>query len=103
MTDEQKEPINNKALAELRDKIDEVDRQIVQLLNTRAKLVVDVGKLKRGKDIPIYAPHREQAVLKVAVQGAERGVVLAADCLRQTLSGQARVQHFACDEGQLFA
>ncbi|MEM1070130.1 MAG: chorismate mutase [Planctomycetota bacterium] len=63
MTDEQKEPIDNEALGELRDKIDDVDRRLIELLNTRAKLVVDVGKLKRGKGIPIYAPHREAAVL----------------------------------------
>lgn len=67
MTDEQKEPIDHQALAELRDKIDDVDRRVVELLNTRAKLVVDVGELKRGTGIPIYAPHREAAVLKKVI------------------------------------
>lgn len=63
MTDKQKEPIDDRALAELRDKIDDVDRRLIELLNTRARLVVEVGNLKRAADIPIYAPHREVAVL----------------------------------------
>lgn len=63
MNDESKTPIDDEVLAELRDKIDDVDRRLVELLNTRANLVVDVGKLKRGAGIPIYAPHREVAVL----------------------------------------
>lgn len=63
MNDEQKEPIDDETLAGLRDKIDDIDRRLIELLNTRAKLVVDVGKLKRGSGIPIYAPHREVAVL----------------------------------------
>jgi chorismate mutase/prephenate dehydratase len=40
-----------------------MDERLVQLLNERAKLVVDVGRVKRGTGVPIYAPHREQAVL----------------------------------------
>ncbi len=72
MTDQQKEPIDNRVLAELRVKIDDVDRRLIELLNTRAKLVVDVGKLKRGKGIPIYAPHREAAVL-ARVIGLNKG------------------------------
>ena len=49
----------------LRDKIDTLDKQIVDLLNERAKVVVEVGEYKRTeKDAPpIYAPDRERAVL----------------------------------------
>lgn len=43
--------------------IDQVDDQIVQLINQRAGLVVEVGEFKRKTDVPIYAPHREAAVL----------------------------------------
>ncbi len=52
-------------LAELRDKIDSLDKQIVQLLNDRAQVVVEVGKYKRTEKNapPIYAPDRERAVL----------------------------------------
>lgn len=51
------------ALDDLRDKIDSVDRRLVELLNERADLVVKVGEFKRGSGTPIYAPHREKAVL----------------------------------------
>ena len=50
-------------LDELRNKIDAVDRRLVALLNERADLVVEVGNYKRGSGTPIYAPHREKAVL----------------------------------------
>jgi chorismate mutase/prephenate dehydratase len=44
--------------------IHEIDTQIIDLVNERAKLVVEVGNFKRRSDVPIYAPHREVAVLK---------------------------------------
>lgn len=52
------------ALADLRRKIDGIDKRLVRLLNERAGLVVEVGKRKRGSGAPIYAPHREAEVLK---------------------------------------
>ena len=61
---ESDEPQSNEALEALREKIDAVDRQLVELINQRAQHVVEVGNLKRGSNVPIYAPHREAAVLK---------------------------------------
>jgi len=55
-----------RSLDELRVLIDDIDHRLVELLNERAKLVVEVGQVKRGTGVPIYAPHREQAVLKRA-------------------------------------
>jgi len=51
-------------LSELRDRIDYLDKKIVELLNERAKVVIDVGKAKQADGTPIYAPDRGQAVLK---------------------------------------
>ncbi len=51
-------------LAELRDQIDAIDCRLIEMINERAKLVVEVGKIKRQSGIPIYAPHREAAVLE---------------------------------------
>jgi chorismate mutase/prephenate dehydratase len=48
----------------LRQKIDQLDHQIVELLNQRAEVVIEVGKTKVASKTPIYAPDREQAVLK---------------------------------------
>lgn len=55
------------ALSELRKKIDRLDARLVKLLNERADLVVEVGGLKRGRNVPIYAPHREAEVLAKAI------------------------------------
>ncbi len=48
----------------LRDQIDVLDGQLIELINRRAKLVVEVGTVKRGGDIPVYAPHREAKLLE---------------------------------------
>lgn len=61
-------PEDSAGLAELREKIDHLDQQLVDLLNARAKLVVDVGAFKRGSNTPIYAPHREAQVLAKALE-----------------------------------
>lgn len=53
----------DEGLHALRARIDALDRQIVELLNERARVVVDVGKVKQQTGGPIYAPHREAAVL----------------------------------------
>lgn len=50
-------------LEALRRRIDEIDRRLVELLNERARVVVEVGAFKRGTGVPIYAPHREAEVL----------------------------------------
>ncbi len=58
---------NDKAsvkLTELRQQIDELDRQIVELLNKRAEVVVKVGKAKKAGGAPTYAPEREHTVLQ---------------------------------------
>jgi chorismate mutase/prephenate dehydratase len=44
--------------------IDQLDDQIVRLLNERAKVVVEIGKIKQQQNAPIYAPDREKAVLE---------------------------------------
>jgi chorismate mutase / prephenate dehydratase len=60
------------ALAEIRARIDAADRRLVELLNERARLVVEVGRLKRDTGVPIYAPHREAEVL-AKVLGLNQG------------------------------
>ena len=52
------------SLAALESAIDQTDHEVIDLVNDRAKLVVQVGEFKRKSDVPIYAPHREVAVLK---------------------------------------
>lgn len=49
-------------LKQLRDQIDTIDNQILDLLNQRAGVVVAVGKAKEGSDGTFYVPSREKAI-----------------------------------------
>lgn len=59
------------SLEELRRKIDELDHQLVKLLNERARIVVEIGKLKNMTDKPVYSPDREKEVLAKIVEANE--------------------------------
>lgn len=59
-------------LPALRQQIDALDGRLVEILNQRAELVVEVGRYKRANNVPIYAPHREAEVLDNALK-ASRG------------------------------
>ena len=50
------------SLEELRKRIDELDHQLVQLLNERARVVVEIGKLKNKVGKAVYSPDREKEV-----------------------------------------
>jgi chorismate mutase len=50
------------ALRECRDRIDELDRRILGLLNDRTRVVEEIGRIKRVLDMPIYEPKREDEV-----------------------------------------
>jgi chorismate mutase/prephenate dehydratase len=51
-----------KDLDVLRRRIDEIDDKILDLLNERAGVVIDVGKVKEGASSDFYVPSREQAI-----------------------------------------
>ena len=55
-------------LEQLRARIDELDARLVELLNARAEVVVQVGAYKRGTGAPIYAPDRESQVLRKVLE-----------------------------------
>lgn len=46
-----------------RKEIDEIDAQLLQLLNMRARLALKVGALKKAKHLPFCDPDRERYVL----------------------------------------
>ncbi len=50
-------------LENLRERIDEIDERLVGILSERARIVVEIGKAKQAGETPVYAPHREAAVL----------------------------------------
>ena len=52
--------VNN--LSALRQKIDDIDDHILDLLNQRAAVVIEVGKAKAGQSKDFYVPSRERAI-----------------------------------------
>jgi chorismate mutase-like protein len=64
-----------------RKKIDELDRKLVALLSERARAAVEIGRLKRNTDLPIYEPDREQTVF-ANVQQANSGPLPGRDLVR---------------------
>ncbi len=56
-------PAPDPELAVLREQIDTVDRQLFDLLNQRASIVLKVGELKHRTGAPVYRPEREAQIL----------------------------------------
>jgi chorismate mutase/prephenate dehydratase len=50
-------------LASLRQEIDRVDDEMLELLNKRARLVAAVADLKERMQVPFYVPSRERAIV----------------------------------------
>jgi chorismate mutase len=46
-----------------RIKIDDIDRQLVQLLNERASYATEIGKIKLTLGLDAYSPRREEEVM----------------------------------------
>jgi chorismate mutase-like protein len=59
-------------LTEFRLKIDELDRQIVELLSERARAAQQIGYLKKSTSLPVYEPNREKTIL-ANVRAANKG------------------------------
>ncbi|HET7185642.1 MAG TPA: chorismate mutase [Terriglobales bacterium] len=49
-------------ISDWRNKIDELDRKLVDLLNQRARYAQEIGRLKRGTNQPVYEPEREKVI-----------------------------------------
>jgi chorismate mutase/prephenate dehydratase len=56
-----------------RQKIDQLDRRIVDLLQERARVVAQVGDVKRAANLPVTVPSREQQVIEKAQNLAKEG------------------------------
>lgn len=51
-------------LVSLRDKIDAYNMALLKLLNERAEIAIEIGKVKKRTDIPTYDPVRETKILQ---------------------------------------
>jgi chorismate mutase-like protein len=52
--------------------IDDIDRQLVELLNERSRCAIEIGKIKRARNLDLYSPDREKEVIE-NVKRANRG------------------------------
>jgi chorismate mutase len=59
-------------IEELRIRIDELDRQLVELLSERARAAQTIGRLKVATSLPVYEPDRERLVY-ANVRAANKG------------------------------
>jgi chorismate mutase len=59
-------------LEELRNQIDALDRQLVELLSERARAALQIGHLKVATSLPVYEPGREK-VIYANVRAANKG------------------------------
>ena len=51
-------------LEQLRQRIDELDEDLVRLLNERASCALQIGEIKKTMGLPMYQPEREAEVLR---------------------------------------
>lgn len=59
-------------LARLREDIEQIDRQIVELVVQRAKLAEEAGAAKRVAGLPLLDPVREARVMETAAEYARQ-------------------------------
>ncbi len=53
---------------ELRERVDEVDKDLVRALNERARIVQEIVAMKAEAGAPIYDPKREEEILRRVVE-----------------------------------
>ena len=81
----------------LRERIDKLDLQILKLINERASLAVEVGKLKADQGSDIFSPAREEEVLKNVLDvntkhGGPLNDVTVRAIFREIMSGSRAIQ-----------
>jgi len=53
-------------ISDWRQRMDEIDKKLVELLNERSQCALEIGRLKQASGMPIYQPARENEVLSNA-------------------------------------
>ncbi|MCD6094232.1 MAG: prephenate dehydratase [Candidatus Omnitrophica bacterium] len=56
--------MKEKKLEILRREIDHLDKKIIQLLNQRTEVALEIGEIKDKKGISVYAPQREEDIYR---------------------------------------
>jgi monofunctional chorismate mutase len=64
----------DKRILKLRQKIDDLDENIIQLLKKRMKISKEVGQLKDQLDLPVEDKRREQQIIDRLLQQAGKNL-----------------------------
>ena len=85
------------SLRTLRERIDKLDLQILKLINDRASLAVEIGKLKADQGGEVFSPAREEEVLKNVLEVNAKNEGPLADVtvraiFREIMSGSRAIQ-----------
>jgi chorismate mutase-like protein len=96
------------SLDDLRQDIDRIDEVLVRLLNERARVACEVGRLKKVQGIEVYQPEREKMVLdhvrSLAVEGPlgpEAIARLFERIIDEARRLERRVVHDEVDDGRI--
>ena len=60
--------VSQERVRELRERVDEVDRELIRALNERARIVQEIMALKAEVGAPVYDPKREEEILQRVVE-----------------------------------
>lgn len=79
-------------LRELRDQIDQIDRQMVALFEQRMSVVCRVAEFKREQGMPILQSNREKIVLEKAKSLLKKDYEQALESFMTHLMSLSRIQ-----------
>ncbi|MEO5358143.1 MAG: prephenate dehydratase [Nitrospirae bacterium YQR-1] len=65
--------MDNNLLKPLREKIDVIDERILELLNERAQIALEIAEIKKSHKLDFYNPKREQEILERLIK-ANKGI-----------------------------
>jgi chorismate mutase len=55
-------------IADWRRRIDELDLELVRVLNERARCAIEIGRIKRRRNMAIYDPKREEQIIRTVTE-----------------------------------
>ena len=58
-------------IEDLRSRVDEVDRELIRILNERARIVQEIVTIKAEAGKPLFDPRREEEILQKVAQQNE--------------------------------
>ena len=89
-------------IADWRRKIDALDLELVRVLNERARCAIEIGKIKRRHNLPIYDPKREEQIIRTVV-GSNPGPLDAPGIRRlfeRIIDESRRIERVAAEAGR---